>query len=82
MMSKKPPSRAAQPPEPMPPEAEEALDREISEKVEEIRRLTHRINLRRAVRLAEQAERGVGPLVELFAELGERYAHLVDKSDD
>jgi hypothetical protein len=92
-MSKKPPgppsskiTRRGPPPLPAPvpmsPETEEALDREISEKQEELNRLTLRLNLRRAVLLAEQAERGEGPLVEHFADLGQRYAHLVDKVND
>ena len=85
MMSKKPSAktRSIQPPlEPMSPEAErEAIDRELREVKEELSRLTRRVNLSRAVRLAEQAERGEGPLVEHFADLGQRYAHLVDKGD-
>jgi hypothetical protein len=35
-------------------------------------------NLSNAVYLAQQAAAGYGPLVEHFAELGRRYAHLLE----
>jgi hypothetical protein len=85
-MTKKPSTRSpgpAQPAaEPSPEAAREAIRRELNETREELRRVTLQVNLANAVALAEQAERGEGPLIDLFAELGERYAHLLDKSDD
>ena len=38
----------------------------------------HARNLSNAVLLAQQAACGHGPLVDHFAELGRRYAHLLD----
>jgi hypothetical protein len=65
----------------MPPvtEEEDAVSREITRRLEEMIIRQRQLNLSRAVVLAQQAARGTGPLVEHFAELGRRYAHLVDE---
>jgi len=64
----------------MPPktEEEEAFSREITRRLDELIIRQQQLNLSCAVVLAQQAARGVGPLVEHFAELGRRYAHLLD----
>lgn len=74
-----PPVATVTPP-PMPPttDEEEASNREITRRLEEMIIRQRQLNLSRAVVLAQQAARDVGPLVEHFAELGRRYAHLVD----
>ncbi len=74
-----PPAATVTPP-PMPPatEEEQAFDAEITRRLEGMAAEQQRRNLNSAVVLAQQAARGVGPLVEHFAELGRRYAHLVD----
>ncbi len=73
-----PPATVSPPPMPPITEEETAFDLEITRRLEEMIIRQRQTNLSRAVVLAQQAARGTGPLVEHFAELGRRYAHLVD----
>ena len=66
----------------MPPEApltEEELAHEKAqiERLNEVVRLLRQRNLDNAVRLAQQAAAGRGPLVDHFAELGRRFGHTL-----
>ena len=67
------------PPE-IPPKsaAELARSKELVRRLERVTAELHQRNLTNAVCLAQQASRGFGPLVEHFAELGRRYAHLLE----
>lgn len=67
------------PPE-MPPKsaAEAAADQSLLVRMQELTRMLEKRNLDRAVMLARQAAAGRGPLVDHFAEIGRRYAHLLD----
>jgi hypothetical protein len=67
--------RPIEPPE-MPPATEEELAhaRDISAKLRALAAELHQRNLNNVVLLAQQAAAGRGPLVEHFAELGQRHA--------
>lgn len=67
-------------PPPMPPKTaeEQAKKALIIRMMRELADDLQQANLNRAVRLAQMAARGQGPLVEHFAELGRRYADLAD----
>jgi hypothetical protein len=71
---------AAITPPPVLPEAEREMaeSQEICRRLDELTRIARQNNLNRAVILAQMAARGRGPLVDHFAELGRRYAHLVE----
>ena len=64
----------------LPPKTEQELkqDRELLAMLQDTTAVLRQRNLDNAVILAEQAAAGYGPLVEHFAELGRRYAHLLD----
>ena len=69
------------PPPPMPARTPEEIAKvaEISRRIEELTKIVRQQNLDHAVSLAQQAACGRGPLVDHFAELGRRFAHVVDK---
>ena len=69
------------PPPPMPPRTSEEIAKiaEISRRIQELTKIVRQQNLDHAVSLAQQATCGRGPLVDHFAELGRRFAHIVDK---
>jgi hypothetical protein len=75
-MSKRaaPPTSLIEPPE-MPPKTEKEIefDRDITARLLAAVAMQRQRNLDNAVRLAQQAAAGYGPLVEHFAELGRRY---------
>lgn len=79
-MARKPKTPAVTPPD-LPPlsEQEIALEREITAGLQGLAARLHQRNLDNAVVLAQQAARGRGPLVAHFAELGHRYAGLLDR---
>ena len=58
--------------------AEAEADQSLLIMMQELTRTLEKRNLDRAVMLARQAAAGRGPLVDHFAELGRRYAHLLD----
>lgn len=64
----------------MPPRTakEEAQSRELVRQLERLSAELRQRNLTNAVYLAQQAVAGYGPLVDHFAELGRRYAHLLE----
>lgn len=81
---RKPPR--AKPPEPieapaMPAKTEEEWrqSEETALSLMELARELRLRNLNRAVRLAQQAAAGRGPLVDHFAELGCRFGHTLDE---
>jgi hypothetical protein len=65
---------------PAPPQTPAEIEglRQISAALQELAEQQQRANLQVAVRLAQQALCGQGPLVEHFAELGRRFAALLD----
>jgi hypothetical protein len=69
-------------PEPKKPAAEIARDRALQAEsmrlIREIRAMQVKQNLGRALRLVQMAQRGQGPLIDYFAELGFKYAELAD----
>lgn len=65
----------------MPPKTleEAAADAEICRRLNELAAFHRQENLNNAVRLAQMAARGHGPLVDYFAELGRRYTDLAER---
>ena len=64
----------------LPPKTEEELawSRDMAARLRALAAELHQRNLDNAVRLAQQAAAGRGPLGEHFAELGRRCAELLD----
>ena len=58
-------------------EEEKRADKDISRRLQKVARELQQRNLDRAVIPAQPAAAGCGPLVDHFAELGRRYAHLL-----
>ena len=65
---------------PPPTEHERAANRQITAMLEVLADELKQRNLDRAVRLAQQAARGDGPLIEHFAELGRRFGGALTRS--
>ena len=83
MSRRKPPAAPELLPPPMPalppPTPEEiAQSEDITWRLHALADMARRRNLQDAVRLAQQALAGHGPLIEHFNEIGRRYGHTLD----